>query len=350
MYRHLMVPVDDSALSAANVDAAVRLAHQLSAQITFFHATADFGATGEGELMRVIAPASFRDEALGETHQVLAKAMASGASQSVPCVACHRTSDRPAEAIVQAAKEQDCDLIVMASRGAPGGIAGWLHTSQTERVLRDSPVALLVTRVGAKAPPTASERALAVVLDEHRSIAAVVRGLQDLVCPAYTAAKGLDMPTIRSLLAYLQAFPLQMHHPKEEEFLHRFLHQRSPDCDALLQQLEAQHRDEHANVTRVVASVDAVQAGDAASEAAAGAALVAQVQVLADAVWKHLSLEEREVLPLARRVLQEADWEAMATAFESHAEPSIGDMPATEFRKLFTRIANLLPATRGERL
>ena len=345
MYRHLMVPVDDSALSAANVDAAVRLARQLGARITFFHATADFGATGEGELMRMIAPTNFHDEALGETHPVLAKAMASAAVLGVSCMACHRTSDRPAEAIVQAAKEQDCDLIVMASRGAPGGIAGWLHTSQTERVLRDSPVALLVTRVGTKAPPTASERALAVVLDEHRSIAAVVRGLQDLVSPAYTAVNGLDVPSMRSLLAYLQAFPLQMHHPKEEEFLHRFLRQRSPDCEALLQQLEEQHRDEHVNVARVLASVEAVDAGDAA----AGAALVPQVQVLADAVWKHLSLEEREVLPLARRVLQEADWETMATAFESHAEPSFGDMPAAEFRKLFTRVANLLPATRGER-
>ena len=35
MYRHLMVPVDDSILSAANVDAAVRLAGRLHARLTF---------------------------------------------------------------------------------------------------------------------------------------------------------------------------------------------------------------------------------------------------------------------------------------------------------------------------
>lgn len=345
MYRHLMVPVDDSALSAANVDAAVRLARQLDAQITFFHATADFGATGEGELLRLIAPTAFHDEALAETNPVLAKAVASAAVLGVACAACHRTSDRPAEAIIQAAKAQGCDLIVMASRGSPGGIAGWLHTSQTERVLRDSPVALLVTRVGANAPATAAERALAVILDEHRSIASVVRGLQDLVSPEHSSAGGPDLASLQSLLAYLQAFPLQMHHPKEEAFLHRSLRLRAPDCESLLLQLEDQHREEHRHVAQVLAIVEALRSGDAS----AGAGLVQQVEVLADAVWKHPSLEEREVLPLARRVLHDADWDAMAVAFEAHGEPRVGDLPAGEFRKLFTRIANLLPATRGER-
>lgn len=31
----------------------------------------------------------------------------------------------------------------------------------------------------------------------------------------------------------------------------------------------------------------------------------------------------------------------------SHDEPAFGDLAAGEFRKLFTRIANLLPAARG---
>lgn len=106
MYRHLMVPVDDSALSAANVDAAVQLARQPGARLTFFHATADLSATGEGGLRRVIAPEAFQQEAQGETHAVLAKAVVSAAAAGLACETLSRTSDHPAEAIVQAAKDR----------------------------------------------------------------------------------------------------------------------------------------------------------------------------------------------------------------------------------------------------
>jgi nucleotide-binding universal stress UspA family protein len=40
MYRHLMVPLDDSPLSADSVARAVELARTLGAKVTFFHAQA----------------------------------------------------------------------------------------------------------------------------------------------------------------------------------------------------------------------------------------------------------------------------------------------------------------------
>ena len=50
MYRHLMVPLDDSALSAETAGKAVRLARTLGAKVTFFHAQEDYGATSIGAL------------------------------------------------------------------------------------------------------------------------------------------------------------------------------------------------------------------------------------------------------------------------------------------------------------
>ena len=41
MYRHLLVPVDDTDLSVEVVGNAVALARPLGARITFFHAVAD---------------------------------------------------------------------------------------------------------------------------------------------------------------------------------------------------------------------------------------------------------------------------------------------------------------------
>jgi nucleotide-binding universal stress UspA family protein len=66
MYRHLMVPLDDSALSAETVQQAVQLARTLGAKVTFFHAQADCGASSIGALERVMSPSAFNENMAGE--------------------------------------------------------------------------------------------------------------------------------------------------------------------------------------------------------------------------------------------------------------------------------------------
>ena len=50
MYRHLLVPLDDSQLAVETVNQAVRFAQSLGAKVTFFHAQADYGASSIGAL------------------------------------------------------------------------------------------------------------------------------------------------------------------------------------------------------------------------------------------------------------------------------------------------------------
>lgn len=140
MYRHFLVQVDDSALSTANVTKAVSLAKEFGARITFFHAASDFGATDEAALPRSIELEEYLAAARGDTDSVLSKAIIPARAAGVPCRVATATSDHAGEAIVKAAQDNQCDLIVMASRGARGR-ATWFRGSQTERVLRRSNVA-----------------------------------------------------------------------------------------------------------------------------------------------------------------------------------------------------------------
>lgn len=333
MYQHLLVPIDASPLSAANVQAAVRLAHGLGARITFFHATADYLATGEGALLHAVDPHAFEQVATGVTNVVLLKAMASADAAGVQNQGLSRTSDRPAEAIVEAAAQHGADLIVMASRGVRG-LAGWLHSSQTERVLRQAPVALLVTRVAANEPLTASERALGVIHDEHRSIAVVMKSLRRLATSPANLTSA-DLHQIDLLVGYLRDFPQRLHHPKEEQYLHRYLRARHSGSEALLAELEAQHVQEAVLIARVL---EALQGHGAASSEMP---LRASVADLVGALGTHMGLEETVVFAIAREHLQENDWVDIATAFEAHDDPRFGDLPAAEFDRHFTRIANL---------
>ena len=63
----------------------------------------------------------------------------------VRCQCIHVTNDFPADAILAVAKQQKCDLIVMASHGRRG-LAGVLLGSETQKVLTHSKIPVLVSR------------------------------------------------------------------------------------------------------------------------------------------------------------------------------------------------------------
>jgi len=338
MYHHLLVPLDDSALSFENMADAIRLAGSLRARITFFHATPDIGATDDGALLRSIQPGQFTELQRGETNAVLSKAMVTARHAGVDCQATSRVCDRPAQAIVEVAQSEGCDLIVMASRGERHGLSSWLFGTQTERVLRSSPVSLLVTRVASTVPLQARELALGIIRDEHRSLAVVMQGMLGLVQEAQAEGRAPDCASLERLLAYLRAFPERVHHPKEEQLLHRSLRHRVPQHEAMLAEVEAQHVREYELVAGVAGLIEKAKGGDAA----AIRDLAQATEQLHKQVYEHIGFEERKVLPLAANELTLEDWEEIAQAFSANRDPRFGDLQADEFRRLFTTISNIL--------
>lgn len=336
MYTHLMVPVDDTLLSSANVNSAVKLAKALRARITFFHATSDFSATDDGALMRAIAPATFADAVMGDTNVLLLKAESVAMANGVPCETASAVSDHPAESIVEAARSRGCDVIVMASRGNRGVIR-WLHSSRMEKVLQQAGIPLVVTRFAAAQPFTACERAVAVIQDEHQSMTVVARGLQNWSRQAQVPATMDDLESLELMLSYVQSFPLQHHHPKEERHLHGCLRQRHPDSDSLLREVESEHALQGNAIERVAALLHEVKFGQPKSTGQ----LIAQVRALADAALQHIRREEELVLPLAKEHLNGEDWTDLADAYDAAAgNQGPSEQPGKPFAELVARIAN----------
>jgi hemerythrin-like domain-containing protein/nucleotide-binding universal stress UspA family protein len=333
VYQHLLVPLDDTPLSTAHVTSTIELAKSMGARITFFHANPDWSSTGDGALVMVVNPALFSKVAPGDSNTVLLKATAAAKAAGVPCAAIVHTSDHPADAIVRAAREQGCDLIVMASHGPVSGWSSWLRDSQTERVLRHAPVALLVTRVEAERPLSDRERALNIISDEHRSIAVVVGAMRDIANDLTTSRhEDADLASLAGMVSYLRAFPEKVHHPKEEAHLHRLMRSRDPSCQALLADVESQHDVERRLIEEVSACLGAD--GDRVQ------ALQAAVLRFVDHVYAHLKLEETQVFPLARQCLSDDDWTEVVDAFLENDDTQIGKLSSGELRRLFARIAN----------
>lgn len=147
MFQNFLVPIDGSALSQQAVDAAIALAAEVSARITFFHALPDSESSlyGEAELVRTIDPDIFDRSVTERASTLLAGAQDAAKAAGVRCTGATAVADEPYGGIIAAAEQHGCDIIVMASHGHRG-VKGLLLGSQTQKVLTHSKIPVLVYR------------------------------------------------------------------------------------------------------------------------------------------------------------------------------------------------------------
>jgi hemerythrin-like domain-containing protein/nucleotide-binding universal stress UspA family protein len=328
MYRHLLVPVDGTDLSIELVGNAVGLARQLGARVTFFHLLPDDDA------LHRRAPSEPGGARSGRARELLAKAQAAARACGVPCTALTRLGDRLAAAIVDAARDAACDLIVMASHGAHDKI-GMALASDTMDVLMRAGLPVLVTATGEL---TAPARAIGVLRDEHRSLAAVLQIWLQALSVASVDARQADPELMQAIVRYLQQFPVALHHPKEEEFLFCRLRERAPSLDAELDELERQHARDRQWVADLALRVDALIGADEAGRKDALALLADAVSRYAEFTWDHLGREEGVILPAAQRHLNAADWSEIDAAFSDREGLRFATETEEALRRQFVRI------------
>ena len=186
------------------------------------------------------------------------------------------------------------------------------------------------------------KNAVSILKSEHRSISAVLHGLQQLAKDAQSTKVRPDFKVFRAMLRYIDEYPERLHHPKEDEHLFARLAVRAPEARKLIEGLHAEHV-QGAGLVReleraLVFFEDAWPGGAREFQAA--------VQTYSDFHWKHMRKEEDELLPLAERHLEPEDWKAIDAAFAANTDPIAG-MRERDFDQLFSRIANLAPAPVG---
>jgi len=340
VYRHLLVPVDGTDLSVEVVGNAVALARPLGARITFFHASADHAASlrGEADAVRLTSRENYDYAFTGRPRELLAKAEAAARAFGVPCASLHAVDDKPAHAIVNAAREAGCDLIFMASHGGRGRL-GMAYSSETFDVLMKSGLPVLVA---ATHEPSAPAHAIGILRDEHRSLAAVLHAWMHALARAREEDRPVDLILMRAIVRYVRTFPVALHHPKEEQHLFRRLRERTPVVNAELDELERQHERDRQLVDELGALVEAFANAGEATRASLTRTLEEAVGRYATFHWEHMGREEGVVLPAAQRHLEADDWAAIDAAFATNADPRFGVSEAdSDFRHLFSRIVNL---------
>lgn len=186
-------------------------------------------------------------------------------------------------------------------------------------------------------------RQLAQLYEEHSSLDAVLHAMSALVREVTERGRFIDPKIFRAILYYLDVFPEREHHRKEEAILFPRIRLRTRDADAILDQLTCEHEaGENAIRELEQAFVRYEEYGDHEF-----AAFAAAVDTYVKRYREHMRKEEREVMPLAQRVLTPEDWVDIETAFATHRDPLAGTSPETRHDQLFSRIVMLVPAPLG---
>lgn len=144
-FQRILVPIDGGPLSVEAVSHALALARKTDARICFLTVTEPFEpAASYAVAVSRTFEAHQRNARLHAEH-VLTPAMAAASASDVPAEELHLEDADPYRAIIRAAEDFGCDLIVMASHGRRG-VSAVLLGSQTVKVLTHSTIPVLVCR------------------------------------------------------------------------------------------------------------------------------------------------------------------------------------------------------------
>ena len=144
MYKRILVSTDGSDISQKAVQSAVDIAKSGGAELFAISVKELFPYSAISE-MQPVPPQEFYDAQERIANERVKAVVDVAAAAGVKCQAHTVEALHPWEAILDHAKNQACDLIVMASHGRRG-LSALLLGSETQKVLTHSSIPVLVIK------------------------------------------------------------------------------------------------------------------------------------------------------------------------------------------------------------
>ena len=123
-YKRILVPTDGSTVSARAERAAIEVAKRFKAAITAVHVVAPYSPTALGEIgglgPRPMSEPEYRSAAERRGNAMLKKVVTRADRARLRADHLLVTSDSPGDALVKAAEDAGCDLIVLGSNSRVG--------------------------------------------------------------------------------------------------------------------------------------------------------------------------------------------------------------------------------------
>jgi nucleotide-binding universal stress UspA family protein len=145
MFKHILIATDGSTLSNDAIQQGVAVAEVLKAKLSAINVTLPFHIISVDPVMVTDTAPRYREDMRKRANDALSVVSTAAEKHGLTCQLIHREEEQPWRAIIDAAKEEGCDLIVMSSHGR-GGFSALMMGSQATKVLANSGIPVLVSR------------------------------------------------------------------------------------------------------------------------------------------------------------------------------------------------------------
>ncbi len=182
-----------------------------------------------------------------------------------------------------------------------------------------------------------------IIREEHAALSAMLRSILLLLAQHRRQGTLPDFAALRAMLFYVDEFPEKRHHRKETELLFPKLRARTPLSRDMLDHLDG----DHASGERSIRDLEHALLGFEMMGEPRRQAFEEAAERYVSFYLAHMAMEEQQILPLAEQVLTADDWADLDEAFSANRDPLTGHEPEADYRALFTRIVNMVPAPIG---
>jgi len=145
MFKHILLPTDGTELSRAAVESGFAMAKGIDAKVTVLHVGTPFHVFAADSAALTDTRGEYEGHMKAKGAEIAVAVEAEAKKKGVNCRSAFVVSEQPYEAIIKTARDEGCDLILMASHGRKG-VKGLLLGSETQKVLTHSSIPVLVYR------------------------------------------------------------------------------------------------------------------------------------------------------------------------------------------------------------
>ncbi len=145
MFTHILVATDGSELSHKAEDTGLKLARSLGAKLSYVTVRIPFQIYTFEVGVTPDVFENYEAKTKASAQEILNRVAAQAAAVGLKATTHELTSEYPYEIILDLAKTQSCDLIVMASHGRRG-LSAMLLGSETTKLLTHSALPVLVCK------------------------------------------------------------------------------------------------------------------------------------------------------------------------------------------------------------
>ena len=187
------------------------------------------------------------------------------------------------------------------------------------------------------------QQAIATIVQEHQALWRILDVLDQLLHDMNINEQQPDEKLLTTIFDYIQHFARRVHSQPTEIVLYRLLGEKSPETVPLLEKLSKGYEigDEKVNELRRLLK-NCMQQWPEGREQFSHA-----LARFTEALRKHIRKEEGVVIPRARELFTEQDWEQIIEARDVENDPLFGERVREEFRELRHEIISYTPERFG---